>query len=65
MDFTDRYKAAGIPHPDPKKVCKGPCEGMGVYPMPDKRLNDGSMSLDARWTFVKCEICNGTGKRQP
>ncbi len=33
IEFTDRYKAMGIPYPDPKTMCKGHCEGTGVYPM--------------------------------
>lgn len=32
IEFTDRYKALGIPYPDLKTMCKGPCEGIGLYP---------------------------------
>lgn len=32
-EFTDRYKAMGIPYPDAKTMCKGPCEGTGVVPI--------------------------------
>lgn len=31
-ELTDRYKALGIPYPDPETVCEGQCEGIGVYP---------------------------------
>lgn len=31
-EFTDRYKALGIPYPDLETMCKGQCEGTGVYP---------------------------------
>lgn len=33
MEFTDRYKALGIPYPDPKTICEGHCEGTGVIPI--------------------------------
>jgi hypothetical protein len=33
IKFTDRYQALGIPYPDPKTVCKGHCEGTGMYPL--------------------------------
>ena len=32
IEFTDRYKAMGIPYPNPKTMCKGQCEGTGVVP---------------------------------
>ena len=32
MEFTDRYKALGIPYPNPETMCKGRCEGTGYYP---------------------------------
>lgn len=32
FETTDRYKAMGIPYPDPETMCKGPCEGTGFYP---------------------------------
>ena len=31
-EFTDRYKAMGIPYPDPNTMCKGQCDGVGFYP---------------------------------
>ena len=38
-EFTDRYKATNTPYPDPKTVCKGFCEGMGIYPESKDNLN--------------------------
>jgi hypothetical protein len=32
-DFTDRYEALGMPYPDRETMCKGECEGVGVYPV--------------------------------
>lgn len=32
ITFTDRYRAAGIPYPDPQTMCEGRCAGMGFYP---------------------------------
>lgn len=33
MNFTDRYQALGVPYPNPETMCKGRCEGTGVYPL--------------------------------
>ena len=33
ITFTDRYQALGIPYPDPKTMCNGSCEGVGMYPV--------------------------------
>jgi hypothetical protein len=33
METTDRYKALGVPYPDPETMCKGQCEGLGVVPV--------------------------------
>lgn len=43
---TDRYRAAGIPYPDPATVCKGQCEGMGCVPVCE---GDGDPRFDALW----------------
>lgn len=58
LEFTDRY---GGPEnwPDPGTVCKGHCEGLGVYP---KKVRDTG-SVDDDYEFVTCEQCGGTGKR--
>lgn len=31
--MTDRYTALGLPYPDPSTMCKGQCEGTGMYPV--------------------------------
>ena len=33
IEVTDRYKALGIPYPDPETVCQGQCEGTGWVPV--------------------------------
>lgn len=33
IQFTDRYEALGIPHPDPETMCLGFCEGTGCIPV--------------------------------
>jgi len=38
MEITDRYKALGIPYPDPKTMCPGQCEGVGRFPV---YMNEG------------------------
>jgi hypothetical protein len=44
--FTDRYQALGIPYPNPKTVCKGDCEGMGIVPV---RSNDTDPAYRNLW----------------
>ena len=50
IEFVSRY---GNNLPNPEIMCKGPCEGMVVYPI---------MSIENEWKFIKCPDCNGTGK---
>ena len=45
-EFTDRYKALGIPYPDPETVCKGQCEGTGWVPV---RFSDNDEPLRSLW----------------
>lgn len=33
IEYTDRYTATGRPYPCPWTMCKGDCDGMGLYPM--------------------------------
>ncbi len=69
-EFTDRYKALGIPYPDPKTMCDGHCEGTGWYPENDKN-NPLWQKAHAKphkekcdgWHFIKCPKCKGTGKK--
>ena len=51
IEWSDRYKALGIPYPDPKTVCKGQCEGLGFVPKDNGEI-------------VICPKCKGTGKRR-
>lgn len=54
--FHDRYSATGRSRPNPATVCKGPCEGMGIFPVPSQRPA-------SEWEFRKCPDCGGTGRR--
>ena len=69
FEFTDRYKALGIPYPDPQTMCRGQCEGTGYYPEDDS-TNQLWIKAEAKkpsedgWHFVQCPECNGTGKRK-
>ena len=75
IEFSDRYSAAGKPYPDPKTVCPGQCEGMGVVPISEDETEEPwrALWLEAErkepsgdgWHFVKCPTCDGTGKRKP
>jgi hypothetical protein len=33
IEWSDRYKALGLPYPDPETMCRGQCEGVGMYPV--------------------------------
>ena len=71
IEFTDRYKALGIPYPNPATMCKGHCEGMGVVPIHSSEIDESWRSLwlaaeakehaDDGWHFVVCPECQGTG----
>lgn len=73
IEFTDRYKALGIPYPDPKTMCQGQCEGTGVVPISADETEEPYRTLwleaeakehdEDGWHFIKCQDCNGTGKR--
>lgn len=75
IELSDRYSAAGKPYPDPDTVCAGLCEGMGCFPL--RREDAEARGLMGAWNaatpddepmsdwrFVKCAVCNGTGKRE-
>ena len=72
IEFTDRYKALGIPYPEVKTMCKGQCEGTGFVPIykdeqdePFKTLwqeAENKKPTSDGWHFVKCPDCKGTGK---
>ena len=32
FEDTDRYKSLGVPYPDVETMCRGQCEGLGIYP---------------------------------
>jgi len=76
FEFTDRYKALGMPSPDVKTMCKGQCEGTGFVPL-HKDDEDASLApwrelwlaaeeaspAEDGWHFVRCPDCGGTGKK--
>lgn len=73
IEFTDRYKALGIPYPEKKTMCMGRCEGTGHVPIhrddPEEPFHSLWLEEEARvasddgWHFIRCPECNGTGKR--
>jgi hypothetical protein len=78
VEFTDRYQALGVPYPDPATMCRGGCEGLGLYPVKRDEWRTGyerrawETAEAARpnepgdeWHFIRCEACGGTGKRTP
>lgn len=70
IEFTDRYKAMGIPYPDPDTMCLGPCEGTGYVPVNREDDNpiynalwqkaEKEKPTDDGWHFVTCPMCSGT-----
>ena len=72
IEFTDRYKALGIPYPKPDIMCEGECEGIGYVPVKftmDEPWHTLWLEAEAKeptddgWHFVICPDCNGTGKK--
>lgn len=77
FEFTDRYDALGVPYPDPKTICPGQCEGLGVYPVSitDPTLTDGEQVAwhaaevenpnppGDTYHFIGCPDCGRTGNR--
>ncbi len=71
IEFTDRYKALGIPYPDPVTMCKGQCEGTGWVPIGKDDMKEPWRTLwleaeevkptDDSYHFVKCPDCDGRG----
>lgn len=53
LEFTDRYKALGIPYPNPETVCRGQCEGTGFVPI---HRDETEERFAALWdeAHVKC-----------
>jgi hypothetical protein len=39
-EFTDRYKALGIPYPNVDTMCKGQCEGTGWVPVAKEDMEE-------------------------
>jgi hypothetical protein len=74
FEFTDRYKALGIPYPDPETMCKGQCEGTGYVPVSENDMEEPfhTLWLEAEakgrtedgYHFVVCPDCKGNGKER-
>ena len=61
IEFTDRYKATGKPYPDPKTMCGGKCEGMGIYPQKVSELNRACCEAkNGRLTIIGQKEKDGT-----
>jgi hypothetical protein len=60
VEWVDRYTALGIDRPDPATVCKGPCEGTGMYP---RKVSDVG-NTDVDYIFSTCPDCHGSGRRR-
>jgi len=74
LGFSDRYKALGIPYPDPITMCQGQCEGTGRVPVykDETDAQYRKLWLEAEaihpssdgWHFVTCPDCGGSGKNE-
>lgn len=63
IEFTDRYKATGIPYPD-ENSCNE-CEGMGLYPLQKERLNEKTCeSPNGRLVIIGQKEKDGTPCRE-
>jgi len=69
LEFTDRYDALGIDHPDPKTCCKGHCEGTGYVPIenPDwiKENNPNGCYLEEGWEEPWITLWNEAEEEHP
>lgn len=74
-NFTCRYGESIMDLPNTHTMCRGPCEGMGVFPLKEDDLAEPEMKAlwleanakepaDNGWHFVKCPKCAGTGLRE-
>lgn len=74
FSVIDRYRALGIPRPNPATMCQGPCDGTGVAPV---RSDEQDQELRRRWGvaeqmspaedgwhFVPCPDCEGSRLRE-
>ena len=74
LEIIDRYKALGIPYPNPKTMCEGQCEGIGWVPVNKNDMEEPFRTLWLKaekkkaskdgWHFIKCPDCNGTGLKR-
>ncbi len=58
FNITDRYSATGTPYPNPKTMCKGQCEGMGVVPI---HRADAEEPWHALWLEAHAKKCSFRG----
>ena len=81
MELTDRYEALAMPLPVPWTVCRGGCEGVGVYPMSfeaweadEERPAIHPQFDGCKWeafppedgtVWALCPSCHGSGLRLP
>lgn len=61
IEFTDRYQALGIPHPDPATICSGHCEGTGVVPVKGNVQMPG-YTFDRLWQEEHRRSCSLRGR---
>ena len=54
LEFTDRYKAMGIPYPDQKTCCDGQCEGTGWVPI---HYSEQTEPFKTLWGKAHLERC--------
>jgi hypothetical protein len=74
-EFASRYEALGVPLPDPATMCRGGCQGTGVYPVRRDfptptaaelaawEAAEAAAPADDGWHFIRCPACGGTGRK--
>jgi hypothetical protein len=65
METTDRYKALGVPYPDPETMCKGQCEGLGVVPIYMPAKNPTSVFPDGETDPVYIKLWKEAEAKEP
>ena len=50
IEVADRYRALGMPYPNPETMCRGQCGGIGCYP---QNIHDPDITTEGRmaWEF--------------
>lgn len=61
IQYTNRYEALGIPYPNPETMCKGQCEGVGLYPVNGRDIYSNTAEEINEWLKLHHAHCSFKG----